>query len=90
MYEAIEDPCRTWFAKMTEASEGIVKHVLPDDLHNAIPELVLYFQHSFGNVTRLDYGTGHETTFVAFLYCLAALSKHAFTLPVLDSIIYWT
>ena len=28
---------------------------------------------SFGNQTRIDYGTGHETTFVSLLYCLAAL-----------------
>ena len=28
---------------------------------------------SFGNRTRIDYGTGHETTFVAWLYCLSTL-----------------
>jgi hypothetical protein len=28
---------------------------------------------SFGNCTRIDYGTGHETTFVAWLYCLSTL-----------------
>ena len=26
---------------------------------------------SAGNATRIDYGTGHETTFAALLYCLA-------------------
>lgn len=36
-------------------------------------ELVGYFVESFGNKTRIDYGTGHETTFVAFLYCLGRL-----------------
>ena len=33
-------------------------------------ELASYFADSFGNATRIDYGTGHETTFVALLYCL--------------------
>ena len=28
---------------------------------------------SFGNATRIDYGTGHENTFVAFLLCLHEL-----------------
>ncbi|KAH8073044.1 phosphatase activator [Aureococcus anophagefferens] len=26
--------------------------------------------HAFGNETRIDYGTGHEAAFLAFLYCL--------------------
>ena len=28
---------------------------------------------SFGNASRIDYGTGHENTFVAFLLCLYEL-----------------
>ena len=28
---------------------------------------------SFGNATRIDYGTGHENTFIAFLLCLHEL-----------------
>ena len=24
----------------------------------------------FGNATRIDYGTGHELKFIAFLFCL--------------------
>lgn len=28
---------------------------------------------SFGNATRIDYGTGHENTFVAFIFCLHEL-----------------
>lgn len=67
--------CRTWFAKLSEASDGFVSDILPDGLAAAAQELSPYLQHSFGNSTRLDYGTGHETTFVAFLYCLAALGK---------------
>lgn len=43
------------------------------DLQKATPELVSYFTDSFGNMVRIDYGTGHEVTFCAFLYCLARL-----------------
>jgi len=32
-------------------------------------ELGSYFVESFGNGTRIDYGTGHETCFVAMLFC---------------------
>lgn len=36
-------------------------------------ELAPYFSDSFGNYSRIDYGTGHETNFMAWLYCLARL-----------------
>lgn len=36
----------------------------------AIDELRAYFLGSFGSSQRLDYGTGHELSFVAFLGCL--------------------
>ena len=39
-----------------------------DDSH--IQELAGYFSESWGNRTRIDYGSGHELNFVAFLYCL--------------------
>lgn len=47
--------------------------LLPGELSAAAVELLPYMLDSFGNATRIDYGTGHETTFVAFLYCLAVL-----------------
>ena len=30
-------------------------------------ELAGYLEESFGNPTRIDYGTGHETTFMIFI-----------------------
>lgn len=49
--------------------------VLPPHLRrpDVLSELAPYLVDSFGNETRIDYGTGHETTFAAFLYCLARL-----------------
>jgi len=38
-----------------------------------IAELSTYFCQSFGNSTRIDYGTGHEFSFLAFLICLHKL-----------------
>lgn len=29
-----------------------------------------YFMDSFGNFSRIDYGTGHEIAFIMFLCCL--------------------
>ena len=34
-------------------------------------ELAVYLSESFGNATRIDYGTGHETNFIVFLLCLS-------------------
>ncbi|KAL4431093.1 hypothetical protein ABPG75_006349 [Micractinium tetrahymenae] len=64
---------RTWFARMAEAAPQLVAEVLPEDLQAAAAELSGYLADSFGNATRIDYGTGHETTFCALLYCLARL-----------------
>lgn len=36
-------------------------------LPTAIPELSAYFNESWGNRKRIDYGTGHETNFLAWL-----------------------
>lgn len=64
---------RDFFETLDGHSEDLVKTLLPPDLHPAKIELAPYLVDSFGNSTRIDYGTGHETTFVAFLYCLARL-----------------
>lgn len=47
-----------------------VKEILPENLQSAAPELICYVVESFGNPTRIDYGTGHELAFVMFLMCL--------------------
>lgn len=51
----------------------VAEHALPDDLKGAAVELSSYLAESFGNATRIDYGTGHETNFVVLLFCLAKL-----------------
>ncbi|KAG0091427.1 Serine/threonine-protein phosphatase 2A activator 2 [Podila epicladia] len=43
---------------------------LPKD---AIPEVSKYFVECWGNRKRIDYGTGHEASFLAWLYCFDKL-----------------
>ncbi|KAL7180764.1 hypothetical protein ACSBR1_039760 [Camellia fascicularis] len=64
---------RTWHSRMTENAESFMLAFLPEDLQSATVEIVPYFTDSFGNSSRIDYGTGHETNFAAWLYCLALL-----------------
>lgn len=64
---------RQWFDSMQQEAPELVYDVLGDELGPATVELVPYFIDSFGNRSRIDYGTGHETTFLMFLYCLFAL-----------------
>jgi hypothetical protein len=41
---------------------------LPDHLSGASVEFAPYWADSFGNRTRLDYGTGHEATFMILIH----------------------
>jgi len=44
--------------------------MLPEDMKNAAVEVTPYFTGGFGNGIRIDYGSGHELSFTAFLCCL--------------------
>lgn len=61
---------RTWYAKLDQNADALVAAVLPADRHPAVPEIAVYLKESVGNQTRIDYGTGHEAAFAAFLCCL--------------------
>ncbi|GAA6095224.1 serine/threonine-protein phosphatase 2A activator isoform X2 [Tachysurus ichikawai] len=61
---------RTWYAKLEQEAEALVSTVLPDELGAAAPEVAVYLKEAVGNSTRIDYGTGHEAAFAAFLCCL--------------------
>ncbi|KAJ4950252.1 hypothetical protein NE237_027084 [Protea cynaroides] len=64
---------RDWQSRLAENAEYLMLQFLPDDISSATVEIVPYFLDSFGNPSRIDYGTGHETNFAAWLYCLARL-----------------
>ncbi|XP_068657330.1 uncharacterized protein [Aristolochia californica] len=64
---------RTWHERLGNSAESLHMGFLLEELAPATVELVPYFLDSFGNSSRIDYGTGHETNFAAWLYCLARL-----------------
>jgi serine/threonine-protein phosphatase 2A activator len=64
---------RLWHGKLVESAESLMKEALPETMHVAIPELSEYLTKGFGNETRIDYGSGHELSFAAWLAGIALL-----------------
>ncbi|KFV89830.1 Serine/threonine-protein phosphatase 2A activator, partial [Fulmarus glacialis] len=64
---------RTWYAKLDQEAEKLVATVIPKHLADTAPEVAVYLKESVGNSTRIDYGTGHEAAFAAFLCCLCKI-----------------
>ncbi|EPS41540.1 hypothetical protein H072_4553 [Dactylellina haptotyla CBS 200.50] len=67
---------RTWFSTLEQRSLDLLRKHLPSHIATApakgagitpIEELNVYFLGGFGSAQRLDYGTGHELSFFAFL-----------------------
>lgn len=57
--------CRDWHTKVDDQMPSLWHQILPHELHHCIVELIHYLGNSFGSATRLDYGTGHELSFLA-------------------------
>ncbi|XP_072422191.1 serine/threonine-protein phosphatase 2A activator [Chiloscyllium punctatum] len=64
---------RTWYSKLEKEAENLVSNVIPHELSAAVVEAAVYLKESVGNPTRIDYGTGHEAAFAAFLCCLCKI-----------------
>jgi hypothetical protein len=76
---------RIWHTRLVKSVIGISKRILNagsksttlKESNSITPgaeiEIAAYLVDSFGNPTRIDYGTGHETNFFIFLYCLGRL-----------------
>ena len=64
---------KDWLSKLNESAEDILSPILNDNYQEAVSELKSYFCDGFGNKTRIDYGTGHEAAFCAFMCCLYKL-----------------
>lgn len=76
---------RTWFKLAEESVDGLCEKHLGQVLDQVSQsdgskktalkeELKVYLLGSFGSAQRLDYGTGHELSFLAFLGCLWKLN----------------
>ena len=65
---------RTWMEKVMGKSEEQLRTLSQAaGFDRAIPEIKVYWEESFGSYERIDYGTGHELNFIAFLFCLYKL-----------------
>lgn len=61
---------RDWSRSMQEQLPTWLLQLLPSGKQKHLNELLQYLLESFGNATRIDYGTGHELSFVFFLCAL--------------------
>lgn len=76
---------KAWFKLVDEGVDGLLNEHLVDVIRDfdqtqqatVIEEMKYYLLGSLGSPQRLDYGTGHELSFLAFLGCLWKLG--AFT-----------
>ena len=77
-----------------QRSTGLIGNVLSQKIEDkerrdAIGlEIQAYLMDSFGNPTRIDYGTGHEMAFVMFLsslFMVGALDREKDRLEYIDS-----
>ena len=77
---------RTWCGLLEERAPALMEEFLPGEVLSfpvaagagkAQDELTAYFLGGFGSAQRLDYGTGHELSFLAFLGCLWKLGAFA-------------
>ncbi|KAK7943652.1 uncharacterized protein PG986_012765 [Apiospora aurea] len=72
--------CRKWHQIMEERVSTLLRDHVPESVLKFAPtagsatsaedELTSYLLGSFGSAQRLDYGTGHELSFLAFIGCL--------------------
>ncbi|EFO21131.2 hypothetical protein LOAG_07359 [Loa loa] len=64
---------RKWHQRLTEEADDIIYGLLTAEKKGFVVELLPYFLDSFGNATRIDYGSGHEASFLIFMLCLRKL-----------------
>lgn len=60
-HQALEENAKEWIRELGEMEEW------------QLIELCTYFAASFGDRTRIDFGSGHELNFICFLFCLREL-----------------
>jgi serine/threonine-protein phosphatase 2A activator len=70
---------RKWYVILESRVRELLQMYLPANVLNfsskseevsALDEVIPYFLGGFGSSQRLDYGTGHELSFLAFLGCI--------------------
>lgn len=63
---------KKWYNHLSMNAKNELQKLIPpsDELYPALDELMPYLMDSFGNPTRIDYGSGHEAAFIIFIFCL--------------------
>ncbi|GAA6025379.1 hypothetical protein JCM11491_002697 [Sporobolomyces phaffii] len=63
-------------AQLAKLATALHRDLLPTFVHAdvVLPELTFHLLRAFGSVSRLDYGTGHELSFVLYLVALRLAS----------------
>ncbi|XP_067928726.1 serine/threonine-protein phosphatase 2A activator-like [Watersipora subatra] len=64
---------KQFYDKLVAESSTLLEEMLDERFHSSVCEIKVYLNEAFGNSTRIDYGTGHEFAFIAFLCCLYKL-----------------
>lgn len=64
---------RAFHAQLLLSLPTLLAPLVPPSLSVHLPEISHHLVNSFGNPTRIDYGTGHELSFLAFLTILHSL-----------------
>ncbi len=77
---------RKWYAQVEDRTPALLQLALPDDVWSHVDtaqrdllkkELGVYLLGGLGSAERLDYGTGHELSFLAFLMGIWKLNGFA-------------
>eukprot|EP00029_Vermamoeba_vermiformis_P009374 TRINITY_DN4652_c0_g1_i1.p1 TRINITY_DN4652_c0_g1~~TRINITY_DN4652_c0_g1_i1.p1 ORF type:complete len:378 (+),score=139.21 TRINITY_DN4652_c0_g1_i1:99-1232(+) len=61
---------RTWYERVVARAPEMWQWLNSSVAAEQQREIMGYWCHCFGSAVRLDYGTGHESHFIAVLYCL--------------------
>lgn len=66
---------KDFHAKICEINKNFVQKLLKQlGLDEKLTiELATYLNESYGDNSRIDYGTGHELNFMVFLFCINKL-----------------
>lgn len=71
---------RGFYDEIKSGSSLWLSEVVPKETTDEhLQELSEYFTESWGNQTRIDYGSGHELNFIAFLFCLSTKPLNTLT-----------